>query len=120
MVLRLRRTEEKIKVESVLEHGHRQEKGERKEMGERRPLKQGREEIIKIYRQHSASMLPHCGYGGLNKGLEHPRILVSTRHGEGVGILSPQRRLRDNYNDKCRGTERQWEDLKDPTSRADR
>lgn len=97
--------------------------GKRKERGkkwERRPLKQGREEIIKIYRQHSASMLPHCGYGGLNKGLEHPRILVSTRHGEGVGILSPQRRLRDNYNGKCRGTERQWEDLKDPTSRADR
>lgn len=33
MVLRVRRSEEKIKVESVLEHGHKRETEERKEMG---------------------------------------------------------------------------------------
>ena len=90
--------------------GKRQERGKK---WERRPLKQDREEIIRIYRPHSASMIPHHGYGGLNKGLEHPRILVFTRHGEAVGILNPQRILRDEYNGKQRGTQRQWKDLKD-------
>ena len=45
--------------------GKRQERGKK---WERRPLKQDREEIIRVYRPHSASMIPHRGYGGLNKG----------------------------------------------------
>ena len=94
--------------------GKRQERGKN---WERRPLKQDREEIIRVYRPHSSSMIPHRGYGGLNKGLEHPRILVSTRHGEAVGILNPQRILRDKQ------TERNTETMERPnglTNRADR
>lgn len=81
--------------------GKRQKRGKK---WERRPLKQDREEIIRIYWTTLCirDSTSH-GYGGLNKGLEHPRILVSTRHGEGVGIPNPQRILRDNYHGKWRG-----------------